>query len=76
MTTLPSELVALVKRFARNRDAYHSPAYNETQTRREFIDPLFKALGWDAHNVQQRRLGSAGGRLASCSPLETYIDVA
>ena len=51
VTTLPSELAALVERFGRNRQAYHSPAYNETQTRREFIDPLFKALGWDVDNV-------------------------
>ena len=26
----------LVERFERNIDAYHSPAYNETQLRREF----------------------------------------
>jgi len=24
-----------------------SPPYNETQLRREFVDPLFRALGWD-----------------------------
>ena len=33
-----------------NIDAYHSPAYNETQLRREFIDPFFEALGWDVMN--------------------------
>ncbi len=27
-----------------------SPAYNETQLRREFIDPFFEALGWDVTN--------------------------
>jgi len=27
-------------------------SYNETQIRREFIDPLFKALGWDIDNQQ------------------------
>jgi predicted type IV restriction endonuclease len=26
--------------------------YNETQVRREFLDPFFKALGWDIDNVQ------------------------
>jgi len=40
----------LVERFERNIEAYHSPAYNETQLRREFIDPFFEALGWDVSN--------------------------
>jgi hypothetical protein len=40
----------LVERFERNIEAYHSPAYNETQLRREFIDPFFEALGWDVMN--------------------------
>jgi hypothetical protein len=51
VSPVPPEVAALVERFARNRDAYRSPAYNEAQTRREFIDPLFKALGWDLDNV-------------------------
>jgi hypothetical protein len=51
MSVLPPEVAALVERFSRNRDAYRNPAYNEAQTRREFIDPLFKALGWDLDNV-------------------------
>lgn len=40
----------LVTRFDRNLDAYRSGQYNETQVRLEFIDPFFKALGWDVHN--------------------------
>lgn len=40
----------LVERFERNIDAYHRPAYNETQLRRDFIDPFFEALGWDVTN--------------------------
>ncbi|MBM4432766.1 MAG: restriction endonuclease subunit M, partial [Chloroflexi bacterium] len=40
----------LVDRFERNIEAYRSPAYNETQLRREFIDPFFEALGWDVTN--------------------------
>lgn len=40
----------LVERFLRNRDSYVSPTYNETETRREFVDPLFKLLGWDIDN--------------------------
>jgi type I restriction-modification system DNA methylase subunit len=40
----------LVERFQRNIEAYRSPAYNETQLRREFVDPFFEALGWDITN--------------------------
>ncbi len=40
----------LVERFERNIEAYRSPSYNETQLRREFIDPFFEALGWDVAN--------------------------
>jgi len=40
----------LVERFERNIEAYHSSAYNETQLRREFVDPFFEALGWDVTN--------------------------
>ena len=48
----PSEVLRLVERFDRELDAYRSGRYNETQVRREFIDPLFKALGWDIDNEQ------------------------
>jgi predicted type IV restriction endonuclease len=46
----PAEVLKLVERFEREAAAYRSGAYNETQARREFIDPLFKALGWDIDN--------------------------
>jgi len=46
----PKKVLKLTERFERNRDAYRSHEYNETQLRREFIDPLFKALGWDVTN--------------------------
>ena len=46
----PDAVLELVERFARNREQYLNPAYNETQVRREFIDPLFAALGWDVDN--------------------------
>lgn len=48
--TAPESVLALVERFHRNREAYKSPNYNETQIRREFLDPFFKALGWDIDN--------------------------
>lgn len=46
----PDAVLDLVARFARNREQYVNAAYNETQVRREFIDPLFVALGWDVAN--------------------------
>ncbi|MCI0403800.1 MAG: restriction endonuclease subunit M, partial [Acidobacteria bacterium] len=48
--TVPKEISELVERFDRNHEAYRSGQYNETQLRREFIDPFFKALGWDIDN--------------------------
>lgn len=50
--TAPKEVKELVERFERNIEAYTSGKYNETQLRREFIDPLFEALGWDVNNKQ------------------------
>ena len=51
-TPVPDAVKRLVDHFDRNRDAYHSVSYNEAQLRREFIDPLFEALGWDVENRQ------------------------
>jgi len=42
----------LVDRFRYNLDVYKKSTYNETQVRREFIDPFFEALGWDVSNKQ------------------------
>lgn len=50
--TVPKIVVDLVARFNLHIDAYKSPSYNETQIRREFIDPFWKALGWDIDNEQ------------------------
>jgi len=47
----PREVLDLVTRFTENLAAYASGAYNEAQLRREFIDPLFSALGWDLDNI-------------------------
>lgn len=41
-----------MKRFQDNLEAYRAGQYNETQVRREFIDPFLKALGWDVDNEQ------------------------
>ena len=49
--SVPQTILELVERFERNKDAYRSPHYNGTQLRREFLDPFFKALGWDVDNT-------------------------
>ena len=46
----PARVRQLVETFSRNIEAYKRGAYNETQVRREFIDPFFEALGWDVTN--------------------------
>ncbi len=48
----PTTITELVQRFDDHRETYKNQAYNETQTRREFIDPFFAALGWDVDNHQ------------------------
>jgi hypothetical protein len=48
--TAPPEIISLVERFTGQRAAYRSGRYNETQLRRDFLDPLFEALGWDMTN--------------------------
>lgn len=49
---VPDRVLELVDRFSYNHSSYRSGRYNETQVRREFIDPLFESLGWDIHNSQ------------------------
>jgi len=40
----------LVVRFEEQYEFYKKSDYTETPTRRDFIDPFFKALGWDMDN--------------------------
>ncbi len=46
------EIEKLVNRFESHIEEYKNSDYNETQIRRDFIDPFFKALGWDIDNEQ------------------------
>ena len=46
----PNKIIQLVERFTENITDYRQGRYNEMQTRREFIDPFFKILGWDIDN--------------------------
>jgi len=40
----------LIQRFSEQEEFYKKSTYNETETRRDFIDPFFEALGWDVAN--------------------------
>lgn len=40
----------LINRFEEQYNSYRKSEYNETLTRKDFIDPFFKALGWDMNN--------------------------
>jgi hypothetical protein len=48
----PAAVVALVERFHQHLAAYKQSDYNEEMARVEFLNPLFKALGWDVDNEQ------------------------
>lgn len=37
-------------KFEEHAETYQRGSYNETQLRRDFLDPFFEALGWDVNN--------------------------
>lgn len=45
-----NNITKLVERFDEQYTSYKNQSYNETLTRRDFIDPFFKSLGWDMDN--------------------------
>jgi predicted type IV restriction endonuclease len=49
---VPDRVKKLIETFDNNLEFYKKGVYNETQVRREFIDPLFEELGWDVSNRQ------------------------
>jgi type I restriction-modification system DNA methylase subunit len=49
---IPKIIIDLVNRFKENSKSYTAATYNETQLRREFLDPFFETLGWDVSNKQ------------------------
>ena len=46
----PPAVLELVDRFREQADTYHAGGCNETELRRDFLAPFFKALGWDVDN--------------------------
>ncbi|MDP2643482.1 MAG: N-6 DNA methylase, partial [Desulfobacterales bacterium] len=50
--SVPDRIKKLIETFDCNLESYKKGIYNETQVRREFIDPFFEELGWDVANKQ------------------------
>jgi hypothetical protein len=50
--TAPQKVLDLVETFDRNADDYLAAEFNEANLRQQFINPLFKVLGWDMDNEQ------------------------
>ncbi|NDV61657.1 N-6 DNA methylase [Puniceicoccales bacterium CK1056] len=48
----PEAIHKLVENFSTHIEHYKSSGYNETELRREYLDPFWKALGWDIDNEQ------------------------
>ncbi len=50
--TFKAKVQKLVEHFSDNEEYYKSTQYKEDHLRQEFINPFFKALGWDMDNEQ------------------------
>jgi len=48
----PDAIMRLIERFDHQLDQVRSPSYNEAQLRIDFINPMFRELGWDIDNVK------------------------
>ena len=49
----PKKVIELVERFRQNFEDYKSGSYNETQLRREFLDPFFEILGIGRYTLKK-----------------------
>ena len=47
---MTQKMAERVRQYAMRIKEYTRPAYNETEVRVEFVNPFFKALGWDVDN--------------------------
>ncbi|HZL35499.1 MAG TPA: N-6 DNA methylase [Tepidisphaeraceae bacterium] len=52
MDSAPDAIKRLVERFHRQIEQMRAPEFNEAQLRIDFINPMFRALGWDVDNTQ------------------------
>jgi hypothetical protein len=51
MGHVPDAIKRLTEYFDRQIDQVRSPDYNEAQLRIDFINPMFRELGWDMGNT-------------------------
>lgn len=51
MPTVPQQVLVLIETFDRNLDDYLRADFNEANLRIQFVNPLFKTLGWDMDNT-------------------------
>lgn len=51
--TAKQEIEKLVEKFKHDEKRFKSAHYNETEVRREFIDPFFTALGWNVADSKE-----------------------
>ncbi|MGI9073203.1 MAG: hypothetical protein ACR2JB_18260 [Bryobacteraceae bacterium] len=50
--TFNTEIKRLVSQFQRNLSTLHTTVYDEATLRLQFLDPFFRALGWDVTNEE------------------------
>lgn len=48
-----ARVLELVGRFHQHAATYLQPSYQEAEARKDFIDPVFKALGWDVDHERE-----------------------
>ena len=51
MPSCPDTILRLIERFDHQLDQVKSQEYNETQLRIDFVNPMFRELGWDIDNT-------------------------
>jgi hypothetical protein len=49
--TAPESICKLIETFEQNLNEYRTHK-NETELRRQFLDPFFEALGWDDRSLR------------------------
>jgi hypothetical protein len=72
---VPDRIKKLIETFDNNLESYKKGIYNETQVRRESIDPFFEELGWEVANKQGGNLSwpKSGRAAATDRPLASRL---
>ncbi|MCL2297833.1 MAG: N-6 DNA methylase [Proteobacteria bacterium] len=77
-----ARVTELIDRFARYaQEKYLQPSYQEVEARKDFIDPLFKALGWDVdhehqHNPYEQEVKVESGVIVQSARAQKRADYA